>query len=162
MLRLLLPPNLAAAAPRDAVALKVELTPGADPAPEILPALALLQRWVGPAAQPPFFLQLTRAQLRELLAALRGQPVFAQRARCGTGRSAAEDRDAGFRQAMINLPQHRRFPDAGGTAKMRSQGVESVLAISTFLPRPSKNRCIPYATPSRERVRPANCQATSW
>ncbi len=77
MLRLLLPPNLAAAAPRDAVALKVELTPGADPAPEILPALALLQRWVGPAAQPPFFLQLTRAQLRELLAALRGQPVFA-------------------------------------------------------------------------------------
>ena len=77
MLRLLLPPNLAAAAPRDEVAVKVELTPGADPAPEILPALALLQRWLGPAAQPPFFLQLTRAQLRELLAALRGQPVFA-------------------------------------------------------------------------------------
>jgi len=76
MLRLLLPPNLAAAAPRDAIAVKVELGTRHPPAPELLPALALLQRWCGPAAQPPFFLQLTRAQLRELIAALSRQPVF--------------------------------------------------------------------------------------
>ncbi len=76
MLRLLLPPNLAAAAPRDAIAVKVELDPGAAPAAELMPALALLQRWCGPAAKPPFFLQLTRAQLRELIAALPRQSVF--------------------------------------------------------------------------------------
>ena len=78
MLRLLLPPNLAAAAARDAIALKVELPPGAAPPVELLPALALLQRWCGPAAAPPFFLQLTRAQLRELISALPRQPVFFQ------------------------------------------------------------------------------------
>jgi superfamily II DNA or RNA helicase len=78
MLRLLLPPNLAAAAARDAIALKVELPPGAAPAVELLPALALLQRWCGPAAAPPFFLQLTRGQLRELISALPRQPVFFQ------------------------------------------------------------------------------------
>ena len=76
MLRLLLPPNLAAAAPRDAIAVKAELDPGAAPAAELMPALALLQRWCGAAAKPPFFLQLTRAQLRELIAALPRQPVF--------------------------------------------------------------------------------------
>ncbi|MDB6127651.1 MAG: serine/threonine protein kinase, partial [Verrucomicrobia bacterium] len=76
MLRLLLPPNLAAAAPRDAIAVKVEIDPGKAPPPELLPALALLQRWCGPAAKPPFLLQLSRAQLRELIAALLRQPVF--------------------------------------------------------------------------------------
>lgn len=75
MLRLLLPPNLAATAPRDAIAVKVELNPAAPLPPELLPALALLQRWCG-AAAPPAFLQLTRARLDELLAALAGQPVF--------------------------------------------------------------------------------------
>ena len=75
MLRLLLPPNLAAAAPRDAIAVKVQLDPIVAPPPEMLPALALLQRWCG-TPTPPAFLQLTRAQLRELIAALHRQPVF--------------------------------------------------------------------------------------
>ena len=75
MLRLLLPPNLATAAPRDAIAVKVELDPATAPPPEILPALTLLQRWCG-TAKPPAFLQLTRAQLRELIASLHRQPVF--------------------------------------------------------------------------------------
>ncbi len=75
MLRLLLPPNLAAAAPRDAIAVKVQLDPATAPPPEILPALALLQRWCG-TPKPPAFIQLTRAQLRELIAALHRQPVF--------------------------------------------------------------------------------------
>ncbi len=89
MLRLLLPPNLPAAATRDAVAVKVEL---GVPAPEELPALARLQAWcggstplttggstsltTGGSAEPPPFVQLTRAQLRELVRLLAGQPVF--------------------------------------------------------------------------------------
>jgi len=75
MLRLLLPPNLAAAAPRDAIALKVELNLSVAPSQEILPALALLQSWCG-TPQPPAFLQLKRTQLRQLVMLLVGQPVF--------------------------------------------------------------------------------------
>ena len=77
MLRLLLPPNLAAAAPRDAIAVKVELDPAAAPSPALLPALTLLQLWCG-TPKAPAFLQLTRAQLRELTTALHRQPVFFQ------------------------------------------------------------------------------------
>ena len=44
MLRLILPPNLPAAAARDAIAVPVELGEiGPEPAPEELPALARLQ-----------------------------------------------------------------------------------------------------------------------
>ena len=75
MLRIHLPPNLAAAAARDAIPLKVDADLSSPPDPEILPALALLQRWTG-AAAPPRFLQLTRAQLRALAAALGPEPVF--------------------------------------------------------------------------------------
>jgi superfamily II DNA or RNA helicase len=75
MLRLHLPPNLPAAAARDAVPLRVEVDLRIQPAPELLPALALLQRWCGPGA-PPQFIQLSRAQLRELAAAAGPLPVF--------------------------------------------------------------------------------------
>lgn len=75
MLRLFLPPNLAAAAPRDAIALKVDLDLSNSPAPEILPALALLQSWCRTPTPPPF-LQLTRLQLQQLVTALQGKPVF--------------------------------------------------------------------------------------
>ena len=75
MLRLHLPPNFTAAAARDAVAIKVDLDLSAAPEPELFPALALLQRWCG-AGAPPKFIQLTRAQLRELAAALGREPVF--------------------------------------------------------------------------------------
>jgi len=76
MLRFHLPPNLASAAPRDAIAIKVDLdlSAGAPPA-EFIPALVLLQRWSG-AQTPPKIIQLNRARLRDLLAALKGQPVF--------------------------------------------------------------------------------------
>ncbi|MBC8039044.1 MAG: hypothetical protein H7Y06_00725, partial [Opitutaceae bacterium] len=53
MLRLLLPPNLAASAPRDAIAVKIELDPSATPSPALFPALAVLQRLCGGAATPP-------------------------------------------------------------------------------------------------------------
>lgn len=79
MLRFHLPPNFAAAAARDAVAIKVELDLSRPPAPEILPALALLQRWCGP--KPPAFLQLTRSQLRELATALGTQAAFVENGR---------------------------------------------------------------------------------
>ena len=75
MLRLLLPPNLDAAIPRNAIAVRVELDLRAAPPPELLPGLALLQR-VGVKPEPASLVQLTRDQLRELIAALAGQPVF--------------------------------------------------------------------------------------
>ena len=78
MLRISLPPNLAAAAARDAVPVRVDLELSVAPPAAFLPGLALLQRWCGTAA-PPFFLQLTRVRLRELVAALSGQPVFFSR-----------------------------------------------------------------------------------
>jgi superfamily II DNA or RNA helicase len=77
MLRLHLPPNLVAAAQRNAIAVRVDADLSQPPAPSLLPALALLQRWCG-TTTPPRFLQLTRAQLRELAAAVDGQPVFVE------------------------------------------------------------------------------------
>ena len=75
MLRLLLPPNLTAAIPRDAVAVRVELDLAVAPPAELLPGLAVLQR-LGVKPEPVSLVQLTRAQLRELISALAGQPVF--------------------------------------------------------------------------------------
>jgi superfamily II DNA or RNA helicase len=79
MLRLLLPPNLTAAAARNAVAVKLELDLAPPPSAELLPVLALLTKFTGSAAPDGalrVFLQLSRLQLRELAAAARGQPVF--------------------------------------------------------------------------------------
>jgi len=75
MLRLLLPPNLEAAIPRDAIAVRVELDLSAPPPAELLPGLAMLQR-LGVKSEPASLIQLTRVQLRELISALAGQPVF--------------------------------------------------------------------------------------
>jgi superfamily II DNA or RNA helicase len=75
MLRLLLPPNLASAAPRNAIPVRLELDLKTEPPAAFVPALAILQR-VGVTPQPVSFLQLTRAQLRELLNALIGEKVF--------------------------------------------------------------------------------------
>ncbi len=75
MLRLLLPPNLAAAVTRNAVPLKVELDLNRPPPEEFLPALAVLQR-IGAKPAPVLFMQLTCDQLRALIAAARGQPLF--------------------------------------------------------------------------------------
>ena len=75
MLRVVLPPNLASAAPRDAIAVRLELDLATAPPPTLLPGLAVLQR-IGVKPQPVSLLQLKRSQLRELLAALAGEKVF--------------------------------------------------------------------------------------
>ena len=76
MFRVLLPPNLAVAAARDAVAIKVEFDSAAATAAELGPALTCLQRWTGGPVGSPLFLQLSRGQLHELIATLTGRPVF--------------------------------------------------------------------------------------
>ena len=88
MLRLVLPPNLAAAALRDAIPVKVELDPTAVPAPGLFPVLAHLQRLCG-TTTPPAFLQLTRAQLRDLAAAAAQEPIFTHNGQTGVWRHAA-------------------------------------------------------------------------
>jgi len=75
MLRLLLPPNLVAAATRNAIAVRLELDLAAPPQPAVMAGLAVLQR-IGAQPAAISFLQLTRAQLGELTDALTGQPVF--------------------------------------------------------------------------------------
>ena len=75
MLRLLLPPNLTSAALRDSIAVRVELDLAAAPSPALIPALAVLQRF-GVKPQAVSFVPFKRAQLRELIGALTGQPVF--------------------------------------------------------------------------------------
>ncbi len=75
MLRLLLPPNFTAAVGRDAVAVRVELDLSTSPPASLLPACALLQKF-GVPAQPISLVQLTRAQLRELVQSLTGEKVF--------------------------------------------------------------------------------------
>ena len=52
MLRLVLPPNLAAAVLRDAIPVKVELDPHIAPTPALFPVLAHLQRLCGTSAHP--------------------------------------------------------------------------------------------------------------
>lgn len=75
MLRILLPPNLPAAAGRDAIAVRLELDLAAAPQAAFVAGLAILQR-IGAKPSPVSFLQLTRSQLAELTDALAGQPVF--------------------------------------------------------------------------------------
>lgn len=88
-LRFLLPPNLASAAARDVVMVKLELAVGRElQAPEKLfrgstykmdtahaAAAALIEQWCG--GKLFSLLQLRCNQLRELLAVMRSQPVFA-------------------------------------------------------------------------------------
>src|SRR5687767_215605 len=88
MLRFHLPPDLPAAVIRNAVPLRVELDLTASPSPELLPALALLQRWSG-TPTPPKFIQLSRAQLRDLVAAAGTQPLFVENGRPSPWRDTA-------------------------------------------------------------------------
>ena len=70
-----LPPNLAAAAARNAVAIKVELDLASAPTPGEIPVLAVLQGWCG-TQKPPPFIQLNRKQLAKLADAAADAAVF--------------------------------------------------------------------------------------
>ncbi|MGH7956144.1 MAG: SNF2-related protein, partial [Opitutaceae bacterium] len=121
MLRFHLPPNFPAAAARDAVPLRVEVDPSATPAPELFPALALLQRWSG-AATPPKFIQLSRAQLRELATAAGTQPIFVENGRAAAWRhddliaSSAPDPGRSTLDSRRPSPGVRPFPGVRDSA----------------------------------------------
>jgi superfamily II DNA or RNA helicase len=85
MLRLHLPPNFTAAVARNAVPIRVELDLKQVPSEDLLPILALLQRWCGTPV-PPKFIQLNRAQLRDLVKAAIEQPVFVENGQATTWR----------------------------------------------------------------------------
>jgi len=72
-----LPPNLPAAAARNAVALCLELDPAVEPPDTLIPVLALLQGWCG-TPKPPAFIQVTRQMLRDLAVAADGQEIFVE------------------------------------------------------------------------------------
>ncbi len=133
MLRLHLPPNLAAAAPRDAIPLKVDIDLSAPPAPELFPALALLQRWCG-SATPPKFIQLTRAQLRELVAALGPQPVFLENNQLTVFRHTAllADPTQNPKLKTQNSPQtqNSKPKTVSGVAPLTVDGSEHFLALT--------------------------------
>lgn len=150
MLRLHLPPNLPAAAARNAVPVRVELDLKQEPRPAVLPVLALLQRWCGP--QAPVFLQLTRAQLRELSAAAGAEPVFVENGRAGVWNHSAlltEPANAAAEEGNTNAkPAAPRARPAGETP-MTVDGSEHYLAITL----PSREH--PQHDEARELLRDA-------
>jgi superfamily II DNA or RNA helicase len=127
-----LPPNLAAAAARDAVVLRVEVDPAADPGPALAPVLGLLQAWCG-TPRPPAFIQVTRRQLGDLAAASAGQPIFVDQ-----GKPVPWDHDAVL--AAPPPPASRKEPDAmpkpattsraAPTEPMEIDGSEHYLAVT--------------------------------
>jgi superfamily II DNA or RNA helicase len=76
-IRIHLPPNLAAAAARDAVVLRIEAHLDGFPLPRLTPVLVLLQVWCG-TGRPHGVLQVTRRQLGALAAAAAGQAIFVE------------------------------------------------------------------------------------
>ena len=132
MLRFLLPPNLAAAAARNAVAVRVEFDANAAPPAEFLPALALLQRWCG-TPRPPPFLQLTRAQLRELATAAGDQPIFVENGRAAAWHHdtlVAEPKPVAAPPAVPVLPAKSSGRPSDRTAPVVVDGSEHFLAIT--------------------------------
>jgi superfamily II DNA or RNA helicase len=130
MLRFHLPPNFAAAAARDAVPLRVDVDLAAPPAPELLPALALLQRWCG-TTTPPRFIQLSRAQLRDLAAAAGTQPLFIENGQTHPWRYAtlvAERTSASPSSAAATPSTPRRSADA--PSPLIVDGSEHFLALT--------------------------------
>lgn len=146
-LRLLLPPNLAAVASRDAIPVKVELLPGGQKpvVPEKLPsgrtfqmraseaaALARIEAWCG--GPPAAFLQLTRAQLRELLDLLKEEPSF----------------------FMFNQPNHPIAWESGGLCGVSSHLLERQEETAPPVPIP---KGATGRAPAKQEGRPPGAKA---
>ncbi len=80
LIRIHLPPNLAAAAARDAIVLRIEAVPGTEGTGSADPVVALLLGWCG-TPRPPPVIQVTRRQLGELALAASGRPLFVEDAK---------------------------------------------------------------------------------
>jgi superfamily II DNA or RNA helicase len=115
-----LPPNLAVAAARDAVALRIESDPSAVPDPGLAPVLALLQGWCG-TPRPPSFIQLTRAKLRDLARAAAGQPIFVE-----NGRTVPWHHDPLLREPEPQPEPATRVPARGQRAP-RAEALEPLV-----------------------------------
>ena len=139
MLRLHLPPNLIAAAARDAVPVRVEFNPSAVPDPELLPLLALLQRWCGP--KPPAFMQLTRDQLRELAAAAGPLPIFVE-----NGQASA------WRHAELVAERESVSPAGGGSQSLTASAART-RPIVPALTIDGSEHFLAIMLPSREHPR---------
>lgn len=136
MLKLHLPPNLVAAVGRDAVPLRVDLDPNGAFAPGWLPVLALLQRWSG-SPTPPRFIQLTRAQLRDLAAAAGPEPIFFEDGQPTVWRhsallapAAAPDPKSLVTSHPGSAPTSGRKPGPPGTTPLLVDGSEHFLALT--------------------------------
>ncbi len=138
MLRLHLPPNFAAAVVRNAVPLRVEVDLASAPPAELLPVLALLQRWCG-TPTPPKFIQLNRPQLRELAAAAGTQPIFVEgneatawRYRELLAEKPAVQKNELAADSAITANAKLRTPNSrpSGAAPMTIDGSEHFLAIT--------------------------------
>ncbi len=130
MLRLHLPPNFTAAVVRDAIPLRIDLDLTVPPAPELLPALALLQRWCAKPT-PPKFIQLSRSQLRELTAALPDQPVFLENNQLTVFRHAALLAPAAATAPVptAGAPAAPRRPPHAAATPLLVDGSEHFLAL---------------------------------
>ncbi|MDQ5977185.1 MAG: hypothetical protein QG602_157 [Verrucomicrobiota bacterium] len=134
MLRLLLPPNLEAAIPRDAIAVQVELDLSAPPEAVLLPGLAVLQR-LGVKPAPASLLQLTRAQLRDLITALAGQPVF-------------------FYGSMPEVPLAWHGRELSGVSELLGQNIDPIRPISPIGPMKKSAASAPARARPEEPVTP--------
>ncbi|MFM1851161.1 MAG: hypothetical protein RIS54_845 [Verrucomicrobiota bacterium] len=129
MLLFHLPPNLSDAASRNAVPLRVELDLTQKPPKALLPALALLQRWAGTAEQPRF-IQLSRAQLRDLVAAVAGQPLFVAQGRVGPWAHPELLKEPAAAEATTAAPPPRRRTAAPDVSPAVIDGSEHFLAVT--------------------------------
>ncbi len=150
MLRLHLPPNFAAAVVRNAVPLRVEVDLTSAPASELLPVLALLQRWCG-TPTPPKFIQLNRAQLRELAQAADEQPIFVENGQLTAWRydSLLGNADAAAEGAQNSSQVAARSAAAGAGAPLR-QLKSSLRTSGTPLTIDGSEHFLAVSLPSRE------------
>jgi superfamily II DNA or RNA helicase len=112
-LRILLPPNLASCAPRDAIPLKIE---GA--LADLPPVLT-----VACSGRGPWLLQMKRAELRALIFLLRGRPVFRWANSPGEVLPWDGDSPVGLGSILAEPPsaaQHAHVPQANRTSDTKA------------------------------------------